>query len=85
MRRVTFAAALIVAAGSAAAQDYPARPITIVVPAAAGGPTDTISRITAQAISKLLGQQVLIENIGGAGGTTAPDASCARHPTATRC
>ena len=69
MRRMTFAAALIVAAGSAAAQDYPARPITIVVPAAAGGPTDTISRITAQAMSKLLGQQILIENIGGAGGT----------------
>ena len=69
MRRRTLAAALIVAAGSAAAQDYPARPITIVVPAAAGGPTDTISRVTAQAMSKLLGQQILIENVGGAGGT----------------
>ncbi len=45
------------------------RPITIVVPAAAGGPTDTISRVTAQAMSKVLGQQVLIENVGGAGGT----------------
>jgi putative tricarboxylic transport membrane protein len=44
-------------------------PITIVVPAAAGGPTDTISRVTAQAMSKLLGQQILIENVGGAGGT----------------
>jgi tripartite-type tricarboxylate transporter receptor subunit TctC len=69
MRRGTLAAALLVAAGSAAAQDYPARPITIVVPAAAGGPTDTISRVTAQAMSKLLGQQILIENVGGAGGT----------------
>ena len=69
MRRVTLAAALLVAAGSAAAQDYPGRPITIVVPAAAGGPTDTISRVTAQAMSKLLGQQILIENVGGAGGT----------------
>ena len=56
-------------AGSALAQDYPSRPITIVVPAAAGGPTDTISRVTAQAMSKVLGQQVLIENVGGAGGT----------------
>jgi tripartite-type tricarboxylate transporter receptor subunit TctC len=55
--------------GSAFAQDYPARPITIIVPAAAGGPTDTISRITAQAMSKLLGQQITIENAGGAGGT----------------
>jgi tripartite-type tricarboxylate transporter receptor subunit TctC len=69
MRRVTLAAALLMAAGSAAAQDYPGRPITIVVPAAAGGPTDTISRVTAQAMSKLLGQQILIENVGGAGGT----------------
>ena len=69
MRRRTLAAALLVAAGSAAAQDYPVRPITIVVPAAAGGPTDTISRVTAQAMSKLLGQQILIENVGGAGGT----------------
>ena len=56
-------------AGSAFAQDYPSRPITIVVPAAAGGPTDTISRVTAQAMSKVLGQQILIENVGGAGGT----------------
>ena len=56
-------------AGPAFAQDYPSRPITIVVPAAAGGPTDTISRVTAQAMSKVLGQQVLIENVGGAGGT----------------
>jgi tripartite-type tricarboxylate transporter receptor subunit TctC len=55
--------------GSACAQDYPTRPITIVVPAAAGGPTDTISRITAQAMSKVLGQQITIENAGGAGGT----------------
>ena len=69
MRRVALAAALLMTAGSAAAQDYPARPITVVVPAAAGGPTDTISRVTAQAMSKVLGQQMLIENVGGAGGT----------------
>jgi tripartite-type tricarboxylate transporter receptor subunit TctC len=61
--------ALIVALGSAVAQDYPTRPINIIVPAAAGGPTDTISRITAQAMSKVLGQQITIENAGGAGGT----------------
>jgi tripartite-type tricarboxylate transporter receptor subunit TctC len=63
------ASAMLVVAGAAAAQDYPTKPITIVVPAAAGGPTDTISRVTAQAMSKHLGQQILIENIGGAGGT----------------
>jgi tripartite-type tricarboxylate transporter receptor subunit TctC len=63
------AAALLLTLGPAAAQDYPAKPITIIVPAAAGGPTDTISRITAQAMSKLLGQTITIENVGGAGGT----------------
>jgi tripartite-type tricarboxylate transporter receptor subunit TctC len=63
------AAALLLVLGPAMAQDYPNKPITIVVPAAAGGPTDTISRVTAQSMSKLLGQQIVIENVGGAGGT----------------
>jgi tripartite-type tricarboxylate transporter receptor subunit TctC len=62
-------AVLVSAVASASAQDYPTRPINIVVLAAAGGPTDTISRITAQAMSKHLGQQITIENAGGAGGT----------------
>ena len=69
MRRVMLAAVCLAFAGSALAQDYPSRPITIVVPAAAGGPTDTISRVTAQSMSKALGQQIVIENVGGAGGT----------------
>jgi tripartite-type tricarboxylate transporter receptor subunit TctC len=69
MRLLIVLNVLVSTAGSASAQDYPARSITIVVPAAAGGPTDTISRITAQAMSKLLGQQITIENAGGAGGT----------------
>jgi tripartite-type tricarboxylate transporter receptor subunit TctC len=69
MRHFMPAAALLLALGPAAAQDYPTKPITIIVPAAAGGPTDTISRITAQAMSKLLGQTITIENVGGAGGT----------------
>jgi len=69
MRLSLSAAAILLSLGPAAAQDYPNKAITIVVPAAAGGPTDTISRVTAQSMSKLLGQQVLIENVGGAGGT----------------
>jgi tripartite-type tricarboxylate transporter receptor subunit TctC len=69
MRLLVIVAGLMSAVGFASAQDYPARPITIIVPAAAGGPTDTISRITAQAMSKILGQQITIENAGGAGGT----------------
>jgi tripartite-type tricarboxylate transporter receptor subunit TctC len=63
------AALLLLASGPAVAQDYPTKPITVIVPAAAGGPTDIISRITALAMSKLLGQTITIENVGGAGGT----------------
>jgi putative tricarboxylic transport membrane protein len=69
MRLPMICAVLVSAVASASAQDYPTRLINIVVPAAAGGPTDTISRITAQAMSKHLGQQITIENAGGAGGT----------------
>jgi tripartite-type tricarboxylate transporter receptor subunit TctC len=64
-------AALAVAALPAAAQDYPTRTITLIVPFAAGGPTDVISRIVAEHMSRTLGQQIIIENIVGAGGTTA--------------
>ena len=69
MRLLMTVAALTSAIASVSAQDYPTRPINIVVPAAAGGPTDTISRVTAQAMSQILGQQITIENAGGAGGT----------------
>ncbi len=53
------------------AQNYPTRPITLIVPFAAGGPTDIIARIVADHMSKTLGQQLVIENVVGAGGTTA--------------
>ena len=69
MRLLTITAALSSTIVAVAAQDYPTKPINIVVPAAAGGPTDTISRVTAQAMSKILRQQITIENVGGAGGT----------------
>lgn len=51
--------------------DYPNRAITIIVPYAAGGPSDTLSRILASHMSRTLGQKILVENIVGAGGTTA--------------
>ena len=54
---------------TAASADYPERAITLVVPFAAGGPTDIISRLMAVPMSKTLGQQLLIENVVGAGGT----------------
>jgi tripartite-type tricarboxylate transporter receptor subunit TctC len=56
--------------GSASAEDqYPSRPITIIVPFAAGGPTDILGRLIAQSIGPMLGQQVVVEDITGAGGT----------------
>jgi len=63
--------ALALTAVSAPAQDYPTRPITLIVPFAAGGPTDVISRIVGEHMSRTLGQQLVIENVVGAGGTTA--------------
>ncbi|HET7158143.1 MAG TPA: tripartite tricarboxylate transporter substrate-binding protein, partial [Burkholderiales bacterium] len=54
----------------AVAQTYPSRPVTIIVPFAAGGPTDIMARIVGEYFSKALGQQFVIENIAGAGGTT---------------
>ena len=62
-------AALAFAAASAHAAGYPERTVTVVVPFAAGGPTDTVTRLVAEAMSKDLGQQVIVENVGGAGGT----------------
>jgi tripartite-type tricarboxylate transporter receptor subunit TctC len=55
--------------GTAFAQDYPTKPITVVVPFAAGGPTDTVARLVAEVMSQDLGQQVVVQNVGGAGGT----------------
>jgi tripartite-type tricarboxylate transporter receptor subunit TctC len=63
-------AALAVTATSAAAQNYPTRPVTVIVPFAAGGPTDIIARIVGEHFSRTLGQQFIVENVAGAGGTT---------------
>jgi len=66
-----FAATAIAATlfAGAANAEYPERTITMVVPFAAGGPTDTVARLVAESMSKDLGQQVIVENVGGAGGT----------------
>ena len=61
-------AAVVVAAAPAAAQDWPTRPVTMVVAAAAGGTSDVMARILTPRLSELLGQQVIVENVSGAGG-----------------
>ena len=66
------AAAACLLAGPATAQDdYPSRPVTVVVPFAAGGPTDLIARLTAEGMGRALGKQFVVENVTGAGGTIA--------------
>lgn len=67
---LALAAAIGAAATGALAQDYPARPITMIVPFAAGGPTDVVARIVGDHMSRTLGQQIVVENVAGAGGTT---------------
>lgn len=61
--------ALVLASAGAGAQTYPTKPVTFVVPYSAGGPTDTVARSLGQAMTKPLGQPIIIENVGGAGGT----------------
>jgi tripartite-type tricarboxylate transporter receptor subunit TctC len=70
--RISVAAAGLLLAFSAlaTAQNYPARPINMIIPFAAGGPTDVLGRVMAQRMSEVLGQQVVVENVGGAGGMT---------------
>ncbi len=72
--RSIIAAALLGAAvtcAPASAQDYPTKPITLVVPFPAGGGNDALARLVAEKMSRALGQQVVVENRGGAGGTIA--------------
>ena len=62
---------MLAGVSSASAQDYPNKVITMVVPFAAGGPTDTVARLIGVPMSKTLGQQIIVENVAGAGGTIA--------------
>jgi tripartite-type tricarboxylate transporter receptor subunit TctC len=78
-------AGLLTAVGLAAlrvaqADQWPSRPVTMVVPFAAGGPTDVVGRIVADRLSDVLGQQVIVENVGGAGGMTGAQRVAVANP-----
>jgi tripartite-type tricarboxylate transporter receptor subunit TctC len=68
--RLAAAAALVAVSIPAGAQDWPNRPVTMVVPFAAGSGTDVLGRILAQRLSEILGKPVIVENVGGAAGMT---------------
>jgi tripartite-type tricarboxylate transporter receptor subunit TctC len=65
----TLAAIMLAATAASAQTAYPDRPVTVLVPHAAGGPTDTVARLIAESMSGTLGQQLVVENAGGAGST----------------
>jgi tripartite-type tricarboxylate transporter receptor subunit TctC len=68
LKRLALACLIAAAAGGVLAQDYPTRTVTMIVPYAAGGPTDTVARVLAQAMTKPIGQTVIVENKPSAGG-----------------
>ena len=82
-KRTVFLAIFLAAFGAAApaaAEEFPSRPITWIVPFAPGGITDTTSRLVAEEMSKTLGQTVLIDNRGGAGGTVGTEQAARSRP-----
>jgi tripartite-type tricarboxylate transporter receptor subunit TctC len=80
LRKVFAASLLSLLAGGAAAQDYPNQPVRLIVPFAAGGTTDLTGRIMAEHLGQVLGQQVVVENIEGAGGTVGAEAAARARP-----
>lgn len=68
LRLATAIGAFILATALASAEQWPTRPVTMVVPFAAGGPADAVGRILASGVSEFLGQEVVVENVGGGGG-----------------
>ena len=79
LMRGLFALLMLACVGKAVAQNYPSRTIRMIVPFAAGGPTDVIARIVAQKLSETWGQQIYAENVPGGGGNTGI-AMAARAP-----
>ena len=80
MRKLAFGVATALIAGSAFAQAWPSKPIRVMVPFPPGGSTDIVARIVAQKLEKPLGQPMVIENRGGAGGTLGAAIGAKAHP-----
>src|SRR6266852_3287969 len=77
---IVIAMALVAGAVPARAQDYPSRPITVIVPFPPGGASDVVARIVTNEMSRTLGQSFIIENVGGAGGTIGSARAAAATP-----
>src|SRR5436189_2491675 len=82
LKQLVYIAALglLAAPLEASAQSYPSRPITVVVPFPAGGPSDVVARIVTDEMGQILGQSMVIENVGGAGGTLGSARVAAAQP-----
>jgi tripartite-type tricarboxylate transporter receptor subunit TctC len=80
MRIIAAVATLIAAAAPAPAQDWPTRPVTIIVPFAAGGAFDVMARVFSPQLTQILGQQVIVENIGAAAGTVGTSRAAKAAP-----
>ena len=86
LRSLVLTTGLLLSAGAAVAQAYPAKPVNLMVPYPAGGPSDAIARILFNPLAKELGQQVLVENLGGVSGALAAQkVLAALLPMATMC
>ena len=80
MSRTLLAAALALASTAALAQDWPSKPVRFIVPYPPGGGTDVIARIVQQRMSEGIGQTIVIENRGGAGGAIGTEAAARSAP-----
>lgn len=84
LRQILCLCALLLTSVGSAAQNYPTRPVSIIVPYAAGGPADAIARSIAPSLTQALGEQVLVENISGAGGTIGTSRAAQAKPDGYR-
>ena len=80
MKRLHFALAVALISAGAAAQTYPSRPITVIAPFPPGGPSDSLARILSDPLQAALGQPIVIENVGGAGGTVGVGRAARAEP-----